>query len=71
MSHVKTVELQPGEDRAVTLVVYSGKAFVGLANEWEQDTSSVVQVAAVAFSSFLALVWCFVWLCLVWLLSFG
>lgn len=44
MSHVKTVELQPGEDRAVTLVVYSGKAFVGLANEWEQDTSSVVQV---------------------------
>jgi hypothetical protein len=24
--------------------VFDGRAFVGLANEWEQDTSSIVQV---------------------------
>eukprot|EP00960_Hanusia_phi_P075622 768448-Hanusia_phi.AAC.10 len=44
MTHVSSVEFFRGEDRAVSIVVWRGQAFVGLANEWEQDTSSIIQV---------------------------
>lgn len=44
LTHVESVEFKKGEDRAVSVVVWGGQAFVGLANEWEQDTSSIIQV---------------------------
>ena len=28
----------------MSVVVWGGQAYVGLANEWEQDTSSIIQV---------------------------
>jgi hypothetical protein len=44
LTHVKSVEFKKGEDRAVSVVVWGGQAFVGMANEWEQDTSSIIQI---------------------------
>jgi hypothetical protein len=56
LTHVATTELRRGEDRAVSLVVFDGRAFVGLANEWEQDTSSIVQVDLDTMTEMAALV---------------
>lgn len=44
LSHQGTVVFSRGEDRAVSVVVHGRSAFVGFANDWEQHTSSVVQV---------------------------
>ena len=56
LTHVKSVEFKKGEDRAVSVVVWGGQAFVGLANEWEQDTSSIIQVDLATMSEVAALV---------------
>uniref|UniRef100_A0A6T8P5J7 Fibronectin type-III domain-containing protein n=1 Tax=Hemiselmis andersenii TaxID=464988 RepID=A0A6T8P5J7_HEMAN len=44
MKHTGTIVFSRGEDRAVSVVVFGGSAYVGFANDWEQKTSSIVQV---------------------------
>jgi len=44
LRHESTTVFARGEDRAVSVVVHGNSAYIGFANDWEQRTSSVVEV---------------------------